>query len=632
MEMHDKKTVLLLSMPFAGAAIPSIQLPILEGYLKERGINVSTRHLYLKAAEYYGINNYNFLINPPNDSYIAQMIFSKYVFPEHWEKNIDKFCEYFQKQSSQHKETQANFTFETYVQRTDKFYEWVLNQVDWRSFDIIGFTLNYGQLLPSLAIAKKIKELQHEKKIIFGGSRTVGTMGVRVLETFPYVDFIVSGDGEEALYQLVADYDHYESIPRLIYRKENQVKWNASEKFVDINESPIPSYDPFYEELRTVSDEVQQYFQYYGRLPLEISRGCYWNKCSFCNLNIQHKQYREKTVDRIIQEIQTLSEKYHILDFQIIGNTLPQKTYRVLLEKIKQLSKDFTFVAETRADQLKSDDYTLLKETGFTAIQTGIESFSSHYLRKMNKGTRVIDNIAALKFCKENRIINTYNLIIDYPNEEPIDFEETIKNIQLFKSYLDPPQLCTLRVLFGSSIHQHPEEYNIEMLMFAPIDHIMYPAEVLEKGFNFVSDFKRKENLGTNDWVKLIDDWKKEREQHQLEGIKRQTPIDQFVFYFVDGGNFIKIYDKRRGEEVQIYMLNELERDVFLSCIDVTSFKKIQERLPQIPEFKFTAILQTFEQHGLVYHEEEYYLSLPLSYRQVYSKSLETKEKSICYI
>ena len=75
--MHDdKKSVLLLAMPFAGTSIPSIQLPILEGYLKERNINIKTKHLYLKAAEFYSLINYNFLINSPNDSYTAQMVFS----------------------------------------------------------------------------------------------------------------------------------------------------------------------------------------------------------------------------------------------------------------------------------------------------------------------------------------------------------------------------------------------------------------------------------------------------------------------------------------------------------------------------------------------------------------------------
>jgi ribosomal peptide maturation radical SAM protein 1 len=618
--MHtDSKNVLLISMPYAGTSIPSIQLAILEGYLKERNINIKTRHLYLKAAEFYGLNNYNFLIYPPNDSYTAQMIFSKYVFPEHWIKTEEKFREYFNGNLSNNKEILKQFTFENYVQQTDKFYNWIIEHTDWESYDIIGFTLNYGQLLPSLAIAKKIKELRPDKKIIFGGSRTIGTLGIKVLEAFSYVDFIVSGDGEEALYRLASDYENYESIPRLMYRTGNEVIWNDSDAIVDINILPIPSYDSFYEDLNSTSLEVQQYFYYNGRLPVEISRGCWWNKCTFCNLNIQQKDYREKNVDRIIEEILALSDRYRLLDFQIIGNTLPKTEYKNLFEKIKQLGRDFTFVAEARAGQLKSEDYTLLKEAGFTTIQIGIESFSQHYLKKMNKGTRVIDNIAALKFCKENGIINRYNLIIDYPNEETIDFEETKKTIQQFKQYLDPPQICYLRVLFGSPIHRNPEQFNIQQLEYASIDRLMYPQEYLEKGFNFVYGFKRKQELGEQDWVKLVDEWKKERESLEIEGIKKQTTIDKLIFYFVDGGSFVKIYDKRNNENIRIYVLDECEREIFLSCINVISYDELQERFPDIPDYKLAAILDTFEQSGIVFKDDDCYLSLPLRYNLVSS-------------
>ena len=297
--MHsDSKNVLLFSMPFAGTAIPSIQLAILESYLKERKISIKTQHLYLKGAEFYGLNNYNFLIYPPNDSYTAQMVFSKYVFPDHWKKNERKFREYFNLNLSQNKEIEKNFSFEDYVQKTDAFINWILDNTDWQSHDIIGFTLNYGQLLPSLAIAKKIKELKPEKKIIFGGSRTTGLLGVRLLESFDYIDFVVSGDGEDSLYLLASDYQNYESIPRLIYKKGNKVFWNKSDDFVDINKLPIPCFDSFYEQLKSSSLEVQQYYYYNGKLPVEISRGCWWNQCSFCNLNIQHKKYSKRALLR----------------------------------------------------------------------------------------------------------------------------------------------------------------------------------------------------------------------------------------------------------------------------------------------------------------------------------------------
>lgn len=610
--MHtDSKNVLLVSMPFAGISIPSIQLAVLEGYLKERGITINTQHLYLKAADFYGLQNYNFLIYPPNDSYTAQMVFSKYVFPEYWSIAEEKIKEYFQKTSVKNKETQQ-FDFDCYVQKTDEFYHWVIENINWQSYDIIGFTLNYGQLLPSLAVAKKIKELHPEKKIILGGSRTVDNMGVNVLKTFSYVDFIVSGEGEEALYRLVSDYENYEKIPRLMYRKNNNVIWNQTENIIEINSLPIPSYDQFFEQLKTSSDELKQYFAYSGRLPIEISRGCWWNRCTFCNLNIQFKKYREKNIDRFIEELQFLSDKYHMLDFHIISNTLPKTEYRLLFEKLIQTGKDYNIVGEARAGQMTSQDYILMKKAGFTIIQTGVESFSPHYLRKMNKGVRVIDNIAALKFCKENGIENQYNLLVNYPNEETVDFEETKKTIQFFKQYLDPPQICQLRVFYGSPIHRNPEQFNIESLEYASIDRMMYPIEVLEKGISFVYGFKRKNDSGENNWDQLVDDWRKERERLTVESAKRNTPIDRLIFYFADGGNFIKIYDKRDTQNIQIYTLDETERKIFLACNDVVSYSELQERFPDIPDYKLAAILDTFEQSGIVFHENDCYLSLPL--------------------
>jgi len=601
-------------MPFAGVTIPSIQLPILEGYLKERNIDIKTRHLYLKAAEFYGLNNYDFLSNTSGVCYAAETAFSKYISLEHWDQEIEKFNNYFNQITSENTDIQKNFSFMSYVEQTDKFFNWVIDNVEWKNYDIIGFTLNYGQFLPSLAVAKKIKELDPKKKIVFGGSRTVGTLGVNVLKAFDYIDFIVSGDGEEALYRLASNYNNFESIPRLIYRKGGEVIWNKSDNHVDINSLPIPNFDPFYEELTSASNEVQKYFRLEGRLPLEISRGCWWNKCTFCNLNIQHSCYREKNVDRIIEELKFLSDRYKMLNFHLIGNTLPKNNCRILLEEIKKIGKKFSFFAETRAGGLKREDYKLLREAGFVAIQTGIESFSQNYLKKMNKGVRVLDNIATLKFCKENGIRNDYNIIVEYPNEERIDFEETKKNIQLFKQYLDPPQIVKLLVGFGSTIYNNPEEFNIEKLEYTEIDKIMFPQDILEKGISFYYDFKRKKDLGKNEWTQLVEEWKKDRKNFLDEASRKNTTINRCICYFADGNNFLIIYDKRSFNDTRMYILNELEREVFLSCLNIISFQELSEKFSSIPVQQLTSILHTFVNKGIVSEEDNHYLVLPLQY------------------
>jgi ribosomal peptide maturation radical SAM protein 1 len=615
----NNKSLLLVSMPFAETSIPSIQLALLESYLAKRDVNVSTRHLYLKAAEFYGLDNYNFLINSPNDSHTAQMVFSKYVFSEHWEKNQKKFKYFYENIICYKQDFLKKNSFEKYVEETGKFIEWTIKNLKFENYDIIGFTLNYGQFLPSLAIAKQIKEKNPEKQIIFGGSTSINELGQRILSTFNYIDFIISGEGEETLFLLINNFKNYKNIPGLIYREKNDSIWNKNNNFIDMNNLPYPNFQSYFNELSNTPSQIIQYQQLYGRLPIELSRGCWWNNCTFCNIRAYNKKYREKNFDRFADELQFLSDKHKMLHFQVIGTTLPQNNYKTLCKKIIKLNRDFSLIIESRAGILKSTDYGLLKKAGFKHIQTGIETMSSNYLKKINKGTKIIDNIAALKYCKENHIKNTYNFIIDYPNEENIDFNETQKNIILLQKYLEPPNISKFVVGYQSPIYRNPEKYNIKNLEPTVIDKIMYPEEIIGKKFCFFYSYKRKKEIKENPWKELINTWSKIYYQQKILGVKRDTELEKLIFYFIDGYNFIKIYDKRFGNNAIIHILNKKEREVFLECKDIISFYKLKENLNNIKSDELENILQSFVEAGIFYKEDDLYLALPISYRQYYN-------------
>lgn len=625
----SEQSVLLISMPFAETSIPSIQLALLESYLKEENITVSSRHLYLTMADFYGLNTYNFLINDPNDSYTTQMVFSKYVFPNHWEKNREKFRYYYENIISSIQGFPQDFSFNAYVNQTDEFIDWTQQNIDWDSYDIIGLTLNYGQLLPSLAIAKKIKEKYPEKKIVFGGSTSINELGKKILSSFSYVDFIVSGEGEKALFLLASDFDNYQQIPGLIYRNDNEILWNKNDTYLDMNTLPYPDFQSYFEQLNMVSNQISQYYQLYGRLPIELSRGCWWKNCTFCNVSAYHKKYRQKTYDQFIDELTYLSDTYQSLDFQVIGSTLPPKNNDMLCKKLIDLNRDFSLVIESRAGLLKSNDYTLLKKAGFTHIQTGIESFSPHYLKKMNKGTKVIDNIAALKFCKENRIKNSYNIIINYPNEEPIDFEESKQTIQLIQQYLEPPSLSKFMLGFQSSIFKNLDCFNIDHIEPKLIDTIMYPKNLFEKHFFFFYSFKRKKEMSISPWNKLVAQWKKTYDDQKRLAIQRNTPIEKLVFYFKDGSNFLKIFDKRYGDKALIYTLNKKERDVFLACTNVISFSELQSKFQWMSNNEIEEILRNFAESGIIFIEDDLCLALPLNYHTFYDKKPKNHREDI---
>ena len=136
---------------------------------------------------------------------------------------------------------------------------------------------------------------------------------------------------------------------------------------------------------------------------------------------------------------------------------------------------------------------------------------------------------------------------------------------------------------------------------------------------------KRKENIDRNNWDELVKDWRKEREHLEIQAIKSKLKIDKLIFYYVDGRNFLRIYDKRDLSNVRTFDLNELDREIFLSCIDVISYKELNDKFFNIPDHQLISILNMFKNKGIVFEENSYFLALPLCYNQN-THSLSSKE------
>lgn len=94
----------------------------------------------------------------------------------------------------------------------------------------------------------------------------------------------------------------------------------------------------------------------------------------------------------------------------------------------------------------------------------------------------------------------------------------------------------------------------------------------------------------------------------------QENRIDELVFYYIDGKNFLKIFDKRNGVDTHIYDLNELEREILLACINVISFQGIKELLPHVSDGHLISILDVFKSKGIIFEENDHFFALPLRY------------------
>jgi radical SAM superfamily enzyme YgiQ (UPF0313 family) len=147
----------------------------------------------------------------------------------------------------------------------------------WKGYDLIGFSGIFNTLFPSiLCLAKRIKE-EMEAKIAIGGFNT-GEVGPEILKTYKFVDYIICGEGESPLLNLIHRLEEGEEpdVPNVVYRCGNKIIDGRTKNIKVFTEIPKPDFRGLdlnlYKKLSPFNKLV---------LPYQFIRGCPYN-CSFC--------------------------------------------------------------------------------------------------------------------------------------------------------------------------------------------------------------------------------------------------------------------------------------------------------------------------------------------------------------
>ena len=187
----------LISMPWSIFNRPSIQLAALKAYLdarKPRRVATSLFHPYLNAAAAVGRDTYHHLAK---NSWAGEALYSPMLFPQQ-SSSAEKL---FRKSCSREKNLR-DLDFQSCRRALEEKLDQWLDSIDFSTFQLIGFSICFNQLLASLTAAQRIKKRCPDLPIVFGGSGCVGEIGHSLLHSFPQIDYVISGEGEKALSQL----------------------------------------------------------------------------------------------------------------------------------------------------------------------------------------------------------------------------------------------------------------------------------------------------------------------------------------------------------------------------------------------------------------------------------------------
>ncbi len=455
--------------------------------------------------------------------------------------------------------------------------------------DIVGFSLMFEQTPASIALAQRLRKLRPNLTILMGGAGCDGEMGPALLEAYDFIDYTVSGDADHSIVELVRairEGKSLESIPGLARRVDGRVEANPARPTTDLDALPIPDFQEFFDELRrspfrkTVKTPI---------VPFETSRGCWWGQktlCTFCGLNGTGVGFRRKSQERATEELLTLIETYRTTNLMAADNALDMRSFKGFLPAVAALRAkeglDLSLFYEVKSN-LRKDQIKLLADAGVRSVQPGIESFSDHILRRMDKGATGLQQVQFLRWCEEFGIRPLYNILVYNPGETVEDYEE-MTDMLPFISHLLPPASAPLQMMLQrfSPYFLNPGRFGIRDVRPQPVLAYTYglPEPLLARmvyNFEYDHDDKQNESL-------------RKAAQRFINGvIAWRRSYRPCTLVYQRGRGFVKILDARNDKK-RIVTLTGRQADIFLACDAHRGVRMLQNQFPDLAE----ADLQSF--------------------------------------
>ncbi|MDD5033105.1 MAG: radical SAM protein [Candidatus Pacebacteria bacterium] len=296
--------------------------------------------------------------------------------------------------------------------------------------DFVGIycnTSNYRRVIDYASAIKKISSAP----ICLGGPHPV-IMPEEVLKN-SCVDIVVMGEGENTLIELLEALNKKSSLKNvkgLGYKDESgNVFVNEKRELIqDLDKLPMPA-----RHLVPI-EKYRPSPHHYKELPMTtmiVSRGCPFG-CLFCaSRNVWGKNYRNRSVEKVVEEIKFLIKKYGIKNINFWDDLwgLKDEWTRNFCNKIISEKIKISWSCERRVDTVNFETLKLMKKAGCYSIFYGVESLDQECLNNINKGITVKQAEEAMRLTREAGIEVRANFIIGLPGDTPEKTRKTIKKI-----------------------------------------------------------------------------------------------------------------------------------------------------------------------------------------------------------
>jgi radical SAM superfamily enzyme YgiQ (UPF0313 family) len=377
--------------------------------------------------------------------------------------------------------------------------------------DVVAVYVNLMTKLNVLKIIRTVKqapELQHTR-IVLGGPEVKNHIP-RFMESG--ADFIVSGEGEETMTELVTALQQkqtsFETVKGLSWKnaKGETITNETRELLKNIDQLPFPARKKV---------DLQFYFDAwkerhgYSMISVSTMRGCPYT-CKWCSRAVYGLSYRRRSPKLVVDEIAWIQENYTVDMLWFVDDvfTVSHKWLRDFCDELKRRNITVKYEIITRADRMNEEVIQLLVQSGCFRVWIGAESGSQKIIDAMDRRVDVQQVREMIRLTRRYGVQAGTFIMLGYPGETRDDIRETIHHL-----VSSDPDLYTLTIAYpikGTELYGEVEDRFITDLDWASstdrdIDFKRtYPRRFYEYAVRWVyNEVQFHKSLKKSNWLKL---------------------------------------------------------------------------------------------------------------------------------
>jgi radical SAM superfamily enzyme YgiQ (UPF0313 family) len=251
--------------------------------------------------------------------------------------------------------------------------------------DFLAFSTTTAGFLDAYDIAEAVRKARPAVKNVFGGVHVSG-VGARLMERFPEIDYLVLGEGEITLLELVTG-ESPRRIDGLVWRDGGEVVTNSPRQRIrDLDSLPLPAYEKLEGFPRGYRLPPFSYIRTPGT-AISTSRGCIY-RCSYCDRSVFKRSFRSNSAEYTYEHMRYLRKRFGIRHVNIYDDlfTLNRKRVMSLCHKLATEPLGVQFNCAVRAGQTDDELLERLKEAGCLMVSVGAESGDPEQLQHLKTG------------------------------------------------------------------------------------------------------------------------------------------------------------------------------------------------------------------------------------------------------